>query len=149
VGPINIANGTNLTPEDIKIIFDTQALHPSFDDIAPWYRDPDIAAYDYYIVESQIGLYESSGVFEEGQFTAGDLLITHEIYEELATLRQQAEEALASAKPKLESLKAAGKDVSTLEMLVEKAEELMVAYDYLDAKIFAQAAVEWVAYLEG
>lgn len=149
VGPINEANGTDLSAEDIKVIFDTQALHPGFDDVAGWYRDSDSAAYDYYPIESQILLYENSEVFEKDQFKAEDLMMTHEIYEELAGLRDEAQSLLATSKSSLDSLKAAGADVATLEMLIQQAEAFLAAYDFLDAKIFAEAAAEWAAYLEG
>lgn len=123
--------GTNFTAEEIEGLYISEIPLYTFEMQKEWFDDKANPFYYSYTVDSTIHMYEDEGIFEEGQYTADDIISADDIYAELTQYKAQADENFA----KLEG--ASGEAAE----LYEKAKAQYDIFDYYDAAIFSDQAL--------
>lgn len=129
---LNELAGSELTAEDLKVIYEKLDPSYTFEQQAPWFTDTDDAFYWSYEIDSIISSYVEQGLFSEGEFAAADISSADKVYLELEDYRQQAEADIAT-------LADATGEAADLR---DAAQHYYEIFDFLDAARYAAAAVK-------
>lgn len=129
---VNSLAGTEFSEEEVQGLYSTSIPLYTWEMQTPWFEDKEDPLYWEYEVGSTLKMYESEGLFKEGEFKPSDIVSADSIFAELKELKAQAEENLS----KLEGAE------GTAAELKEKAEHQYSIFNYLDAKNFSEQALE-------
>lgn len=143
VQQLNRAAGTELTPEDAKIIYRSIDPYIPFDEQGDLWFDPDKPTYELTMIQASINQAEESGTLDKGKVKPEDVTIAHLVYERAVELKGEADNAIAAAEQGLED--ASDEQQETAQQLLTAAQEQYDGFNYLDAARLAKAAQEGLA----
>jgi ABC-type nitrate/sulfonate/bicarbonate transport system substrate-binding protein len=146
---LNSAAGTQITPEETVVVYESLDPFLTFEQQSVWYLDKNNPLYIGHVTGSHIKMWEEKGLFKPGEVTVTDVDMSEQVYREFIDMRENSDELFAEARKLIEEGEMQGKDVSQAKELYEKAQFFYDAYDYLDSQRFAEAAIEWANYTIG
>ncbi len=132
VNYVNSLAGTEFSEEEVQGLYSTSIPLYTWDMQIPWFEDEEDPLYWEYEIGSTLKMYESEGLFKEGEYNPSDIVSADSVYKELKELKAQAEE-------NLEKLSDVEGEAAELK---EKAEYQYSIFNYLDAKNFSEQALE-------
>ena len=140
---LNSIAGSQMTSEFGKWLYDVVHPYSTFEEQWEWYADPRSVFYYWYEVGARIKDAEAKGIFSPGDMRVETIMAADDVYWELLELKLKAGRAINQANRRVEDVRAAGKDASKADELLDRAGFFFSAYDYLDAHRFAEAALAW------
>ncbi len=138
VQQLNRAAGTNLTPEDAKIIYRSIDPYIPFEEQRDLWFNPDKPTYELTMIEASINQAEEGGTLDKGKAKPEDVTIAHLVYERAVELKREADDAMPAVEEALEG--ASGEQQETAQQLLTAARQHYDAFNYLDAARLAKAA---------
>jgi len=138
---LNASAGTNITPEQTVVAYESLDPFLTFEDQEIWYLDESNPLHYNNITGSHIKMWEEQGLFEPGAVSVEDVSIAEKLYREFLDMQAESDQLIAEA----ESLVTV--DMEQASVLLEEAKFYYDAYNFLDAINFAEAAIEWANYL--
>ena len=129
---LNKLAGSQLKPEELKVIYTKLDPGFTFEEQASWFNNPQDPFYWSYEIDSIIKSYEQQGLFKAGEFKASDISSTDKIYQELDGYRKKAEGDIAKLKDA----------TGTAVELRDAAQKHFNNFNYLDAARYAEAGVK-------
>lgn len=132
VNYVNSLAGTEFSEEEVQGLYSTSIPLYTWEMQIPWFEDEEDPLYWEYEIGSTLKMYESEGLFKEGEYNPSDIVSADSVYKELKELKAQAEE-------NLEKLSDVEGEAAELK---EKAEYQYSIFNYLDAKNFSEQALE-------
>jgi len=141
----NSIAGSDFTVEDGKILYKMNGFTP-FEDQASWFLNSDDPLYYKWNIEANIKMWEDTGVFEKGKYDADSGANAAQTYNELLELKENSIKIINDTKDLLSKADANQENIKQATELLNKAEYLFNAYDFLDAERFASAAMECANY---
>lgn len=138
VQQLNRAAGTDLSPEDAKIIYRSVDPYIPFEEQGDLWFNPDKPTYELTMIQASINQAEDAGTLDEGKVNPEDVTIAHLVYDRAVELKAEADETTAAVEEALQD--ASGDQKATAEELMSAAREQYDAYNYLDAARLAKAA---------
>ena len=144
---VNSVAGTEITPEEGKVAY--KSLHPfiTFEELESIYMDDTNPLNQKYVIGSYIKMYEDAGLFKLDEIKVENVAIDAEVYKKMLEYKNKSDQLYPLIEEKINEAKEKSKDVLKAQELLEKSKYFYNAYDFLDAKIFAESAQEWADYL--
>jgi ABC-type nitrate/sulfonate/bicarbonate transport system substrate-binding protein len=143
---LNSAAGTQITPEECVVVYESLDPFLTFEDQKVWYLEMDNPLYIGYVTGSHIKMWEEKELFKPGEVKVSDVDLSERVYNEFLEMRADSDSLMAEAKGFIADGEADGKDVGQAKELYGRAQFFYDAYDFLDSKRFAAAAIEWANY---
>ncbi|MHB1131628.1 MAG: ABC transporter substrate-binding protein [Chloroflexota bacterium] len=140
---LNSISGRAITAEEGMRIYKDLDPFYTFEDNAKLYVDKENPLYWEWELGSKIKAQEESGVFQPGEVKPADVTIGPEVYSRMVTLETEAADLITRAGAALNATQQRGVDVTSARAALDKATALQDGYDFLDAKRFAEAVLNW------
>ncbi len=129
---LNSVAGTSFANEVANVAYTSLDPFWTFDAQTGWIVDKDNPLNAEYVIGSAIKIYEEQGLFQEGEYSWDQFTLAHQVYNDLAKYKSDAEAILADLE---------GSELSDdAAALRDKAMAFHAAFDFLDAYRFAKAA---------
>jgi ABC-type nitrate/sulfonate/bicarbonate transport system substrate-binding protein len=139
-----ISGGTN-TEGDMNVAYEYLTPFFSFEDQASWFNDPSDPLYYQYSMGAYIQDWVNKGYLKEGELTVEDVSIAQKVYADMQKLKEESDANFATAEAAIKS-GTAGEALTQAQTLLDQAKTFYGNYDFLDAKAFSAAAIEWANY---
>ncbi|MEA2361050.1 MAG: hypothetical protein QOD71_195 [Thermoleophilaceae bacterium] len=143
VQQLNRAAGTDLTPEDAKIIYRSIDPYIPFGEQGDLWFNPDKPTYELTMIQAAINQAEAGGTLDKGQAEPEDITIAHLVYARAVELKAEADAAMKATEDGLDG--ASEEARGTAEDLLAAAKQQYDAFNYLDAARLAKAAQKEVS----
>jgi hypothetical protein len=142
---VNSAAGTNITPAQAKVAYESLDPFLPFSKQGVWYTDTTSSLNYDYVTGSFINMYQEQGVFKPGEVKVSDVSIASEVYKQFLDMKSKSDANITEAKSLIAAAKS-GVDMSQAKDLLAKSQTYYDDFDYLDSMGFSQAAIEWAKY---
>jgi predicted CopG family antitoxin len=134
---LNSVAGTQMKPETAVLNYTQLDKYSTFADQAGWYDDPSNPLYYLKEVKARIHDAEKKGAITPNSMDPENVMVADDVYHELVKLKGESDAVMKKADAALAS--ATGKEHAS--DLLKQAKAHYAAYDFLDAKRFADAAL--------
>lgn len=142
---MNSISGSQNTEADMESAYSVLTPYFSFEDQYDWFYNKESPLYFEYSIGAYIQDWVEKGYIQQGELSVDDICIADEVYAKMLELKEEAELNFTQADAAI----AQGNESEALETakeLLEKARYYHENYDYLDAKNFSEAAIQWADY---
>lgn len=143
---INTIAGAENTVADIILAYDVFDPFYSFEEQERWFTDPTFALYQDYVMGAFINGWVEEGYLEPGEITPDDVSIAPQVYMDMLDLKDGSSLMIRKAGNAIASAGVDNDALNQASTLLEKARYFFDAYNFLDAKRFAEAAKSWAEY---
>lgn len=140
---LNSISGRAITQADGMRIYKDLDPFYTFEDNAKLFTDKQNPLYWEWELGSKIKAQVDSGVFKPGEVKPADVTIAPEVYSRMVALKAEAADLITKAEAALKAAEGKGADVTSARAALDKARGFQSGYDFLDAKRFAEAVLNW------
>jgi ABC-type nitrate/sulfonate/bicarbonate transport system substrate-binding protein len=138
----------SMTPEDVQVIYRELDPFIAYEDQDSWYDEAAMTTNPFHycnVTGAHIKLWEEQGVLEPGKYTCDNVSVALELWQEFKERESNSQTLVDEATAAITD---PAKQTQAKELL-DKATFFRQIYDFLDAEIFAQAALDWAKYEAG
>jgi len=137
---INTVGGTDFGEKEGEVAYNS--LHPfyTFEDQFSWYFDESDPLYLDYEIGSYTSMWVDKGLYKPGEVAKEDLSVADIVYKKLLKLKLEDESLFRKAEISINGGKG---NIEKAKELLDKARYHYDAYNFLDAKRFAEAAIQF------
>jgi ABC-type nitrate/sulfonate/bicarbonate transport system substrate-binding protein len=140
---LNSVSGRAITEEEGKRIYEKLDPFLTFRDNARLFVDTQDPMYWKWELGSKIRAQVEAGVYKPNELRPEDVTIAPEVYFQMQAFEKESETLIVRAEGALRTAAARGANVAEASAALEKARAFRAAFNFLDAKRFAEAVDSW------
>lgn len=142
---MNSISGSQNTEGDMESAYSVLTPYFSFEDQERWFKDDSYPLYYQYAIGAYIQDWVEKGYLKEDELKVEDVCIADKVYEDMLKLKAESDANFIAAEAAI-AAGTAGDALTQAQSLLEQAKTYYDNYDFLDASIFSEAAIEWANY---